>query len=441
MLLMRQKGTGSFDRKTLTWRLRNKGIHITVRQLGKRYGVTWQSSTPSQLERETASYWNKYRQELQDTEYEQRLAAHPLRRRIQSIEAVISRLGADNRFTDELDALKAELSELQAVDEFTEWKYHDTPIVPPDIPEYYSRLVKLGLVDVTDDYTVGILNESAAKPQPQQNKSSIIKEVQDYVERYKMKSKSTKSWYNVYRSLKHLTDVTGDIPAEDVTAQHYRKVYSYLNNESYSPNTKDERMKTIKSFLHKVAIDNGLTAYGFIHNKDYTFQRVEGDKEQYTIDQVKIALNNATGDIRTALLLGLNCGFITGDIVTMTPDMISGDYIIRSRDKLKHQHKAIQGSWLMWSETKKSLKFGIKGIKEKYHVFAEKYNLPSHKALRKTTTQVIHDVVQDSDAARLFRCERLHGTHGISYIKNFTPAQVKRLAEALKKVAEYYGLS
>lgn len=441
MVIMRAKGTGSFDPKTKTWRLRSKGIHITVRQLANHYGVTWQSSSPAQLERETVSFWRKYLQDIEDTEYEQRKAVHPLRRRIQSIEAAISRLKADNRFTAELAALREELTEAVAVDESTEHLYHDTPIVPPDLPEHITTGVKLGIFDTTDEFTTSWLNELVEQQQPQQkNKTSIVKEAQSYIERFKIKSKSTRSWRNIDRALQHLLDITGDIDVEDVTAQHYRQLYCYLNDEGYSANTKNAKLQTIRTFLERLVADYNIVTYGFLRNKDYTFTKTDGDKEKYTLEQVQIALENATGEIRTALLLGLNCGFYFGDIETMTPDMIVDNHIIRSRDKLKHQ-KAIQGSWLMWDETQNNLKFNIKCLKKKYRVFAEKYNLPSHKALRKTTAQVIHDVVGDAEASRLFRCEKLHGTHGSHYITDFSPAQVKRLDKALKRVEKYYGIS
>src|SRR4051794_37660843 len=66
MAKARARNTGSFDHKTKCWRLRGRGIHATVRQLSERYGVEFRAETPAQLERETAPYWRRYMQDIED---------------------------------------------------------------------------------------------------------------------------------------------------------------------------------------------------------------------------------------------------------------------------------------------------------------------------------------------------------------------------------------
>ena len=60
--------------------------------------------------------------------------------------------------------------------------------------------------------------------------------------------------------------------------------------------------------------------------------------------------------------------------------------------------------------------------------------MPEHKALRKTTAQVIQDHKElGEEESLLFRGESRQGTHHKNYIKKYTSEQVAKLDDALRK--------
>jgi hypothetical protein len=63
---------------------------------------------------------------------------------------------------------------------------------------------------------------------------------------------------------------------------------------------------------------------------------------------------------------------------------------------------------------------------------SEAHSLPSHKALRKTVTQIIQDEVGEEEA-RLYRGEPGIGTHHRNYVRPYSPTQVAKLDAALEK--------
>jgi hypothetical protein len=123
--------------------------------------------------------------------------------------------------------------------------------------------------------------------------------------------------------------------------------------------------------------------------------------------------------------------------------MVKDNHLSFIRAKNRHKTSPVKGCFLLWPETVKLLRFdNLNGrkLQEAYTAFAKLHQLPSHKALRKTTTQVIEDKLKDERAARLFRAEKLDGNHGRSYVQNFTPDQVETLDNALRAVGKIYGL-
>ncbi len=62
-------------------------------------------------------------------------------------------------------------------------------------------------------------------------------------------------------------------------------------------------------------------------------------------------------------------------------------------EELAHKKNRVKPVWLVWPETKEAMAFGIKprDLQREWDDFRKKYNLPEHKALRKTTAQVIQD--------------------------------------------------
>jgi hypothetical protein len=139
---------------------------------------------------------------------------------------------------------------------------------------------------------------------------------------------------------------------------------------------------------------------------------------------------------RTALLLGLNCGFTKADIGELVEQehvINGGTHISKVRSRLRHKKTKVKPVWWLWPETKVALQFGLpsRDVDREYTKFRTKFNLPEHKALRKTTAQVIEDHVAEYESM-LFRGESKSGTHHKNYIKKYTPEQVAKLDAALQ---------
>ncbi|MFQ3651912.1 MAG: hypothetical protein SNJ75_16440 [Gemmataceae bacterium] len=357
---MRAKNTGSFDHSTKSWRLRHKGVQISIRQLSKRYGV---QIAPS--ERASAPYWRRFLQDM-----------------------------ADGITT--------------------------APLMP--------------------------LERSQMPPERQQRPQTITNIRTDADAFYAQhNAKRHKGKFQVRQALDVVLTATGDIPPEQVTVDHARRMHQFIeDNANWGQTTKSNIGRMVREFLNTVAAERNITTYGFLQNKRLLrWKRPKGRKVQYTLDDVKTALQHAEGEVRYALLCGLNFGAVAGDMRTITEDMVKGNHLIRSRQKLNHLDEPVVGSWLIWAETRQLLEGcrTARKLEAKYNEFAKQHGLPTHKALRKTTAQMITDVLKNELASRLFRGEATKGTHGSNYICDFTPLQVEQLDEALVKVGQLYGVN
>lgn len=438
---VRRKGTGGFDRSTLTWKLRRKGqppITASIKKLRELYGEDIPATADG-----SRKHWRRYLQDQLDqieaqrkASLAQRKASSPLQERIASIERFIGEFQAQNRPTDELERL---LEDAASVGE-GDIDHYDTPMLHPDLVDIET----VGGVEV-DDYLVRRLNSlvpvvSTPKPTPTPVDRLRV-EADKYIEQYRRRGH--KGWYQVRQSLDMFCKIAGDIRVQDVTVQPYRDyIGAVISEDRWGEQTQYNLYRLLKEFLRGVEADYNLN-YGFLRNKKYNLPRPDGQKVQFTLDQVQTALRHATGATRLMLLLGLNCGQITGDMVTNTTDMVKDGRLVRCRAKLRHRKNAVVGSWLLWSETAEFLdRHSLTGWQcfDLWYTFKDQHGLPEHKALRKTTTQVIQDQLKDEYGARLFRGEAVGGTHGKHYVRSFTPEQIAHLDGVLKKVAVIYGL-
>jgi hypothetical protein len=174
--IVRAKNTGTFDRTVKAWRIKGRGIQASVRQLSKRYGVEFKGDTPAQLEKETAPYWRRYLQDIEDDHRQARKAASPLQGRIQSIEAMIARLKLDNRPTDDLERLLTQAINTPAHD----IDAADIPVLHPDA----DTLARLTDIDTTDPLTVGLLNNLIPTPARTPTKDSLRHEADIFIDRH-----------------------------------------------------------------------------------------------------------------------------------------------------------------------------------------------------------------------------------------------------------------
>jgi hypothetical protein len=423
---MRRKGSGTFDTTTKTWRLRTKGVQVSVKQLSDKYGIPITPTKQGSL-----AYWRKYLQEWEDTQQAVRKASSPLQERIRSIEAMIERLKAEGLPTTELEAALTVAVNTPPHD-------IDAADIPVYHPQAHAAARSLG-IDEADGYDMAMLaNLIPARPKPA--KDSIRHEASVFRQRYE--AKKHKGRFQVRQAVDLFLSITGDISIHGINVHHYRQYrQAVIDHASWGARTKVNILRTVKQLLKRIEVDHGVN-YSFLRNPDYNLPEPDGQKVQYTLEQVKTALAHAQGDIRLALLLGLNTGAYWGDMKLLTPDNLQSNHLRYARAKLKHKANPVTGSWLLWGETQKCLKFPVQAgwkMQGEYTAFRRKYDLPEHKALRKTVAQLIQDHVGETEA-RLYRCETAEGTHGKNYIRAYTPEQVAKLDAALRTVGKLLGI-
>jgi len=437
---VRVYGTGSFDNKTKTWRLKGKGISRSVRQLNKQYG-----KNVARTELASRSLWNKYLQDLSAQSFTDRVSDSPLSNRIKSIQAMISRFQLENRPQDDIKQLESMLADCIAVP-IHNIDVADVPIVHPDRQLIVDMLGLHG-----DELAIGLINQTVQTSQKINQPiaaDSLLNEAKQYIER--RRKTNPKDAGSIKISLDLFSKITGDISIKDINAGHYRRYTDAVKDtQTWGERTKYNHQQHIRTFLQRLETDFTLR-YGFLQNKDYQLFCPEGRKEQWTIEQVKSALNIATGDIRLALLLGLNAGLYWSDIFDTTRDHFdNGIWLTRDRVKNRRRDKpSIIGSWLLWDETKELMKFSDSGnliIPPRTQVnfnsdFCKLNGFPSHKALRKTTAQIIQDDTKHGlEVAMSFRNESIGGGHGKFYSTK-TSAEVNNISKALIMVADIFGL-
>ncbi len=259
----------------------------------------------------------------------------------------------------------------------------------------------------------------------------IGKEIADYIER--QSSKTERPTTDLRLALELLQSVTGNISVNSITVDHWRQFFDKVNASELAPRTRYNRWKLAKGFLRSLQVDHDLN-WTWLENRKYSFQMPQGNKIQWTFEQVRIALDNATGITKTALLLGLNFGWYVGDIAQFVPNHFDGLRVNKARQKLHKDEDAMICSHLCWKETQDAFQHGLlqSSIAKAFQAFAKQYQLPVHKALRKTVSQWIDDYCGE-EAARLYRGERASGNHGKFYIR-LTEPQKQKLDSALNMV-------
>lgn len=422
MIDVRAKNQGTWDRTTGCWRVKHRKIQKSPSQLANIFNTqvpnTKEGSRP---------FWNRFLASIEQQQQEVRKRQSPLQERIRSLETLISQFREEKRPCEDLEAELRRCINIPSHDTDTA----DIPVLHPDMKTVAAFLGE-------DEFITRLLNSLAPKPIPKAE--SLQAEVDAFIERHK--AKGHKGWYSVKTALDLFTQATGKIRLQDITVQHYRKFIELVNAyATWGERSKANAQRCINTFLKRLGADHNIS-YGFIRNPEYQRSVPDGQRLQYTIEEVKTALQQATGINRTALLLGLNCGFYWGDMTELQEKHFDGNRINKGRAKNNHKKTKIVGSWLLWEDTKKHLQYGLTKLElqREWMKFMAKHSLPEHKALRKTVAQWIHDHVGEEEA-RLYRCEKGNGTHHTNYIKPFSPAQMAKLDKALMQLAKLLGLT
>ncbi len=161
--------------------------------------------------------------------------------------------------------------------------------------------------DTSPEIKEYLIQQVAPKPVP---KNEALKtEIEATVSR--TKNRGGKGWFQVRQHLDMIVAITGDVAFKDITVQHYREYHKKVTGSGWSQRTQANAMRCINTFLKRLEVDHDLR-FGFRQNREYQITAGEGRKVQYDLAQVNTALQHATGVARTALLLGLNCGFSWG---------------------------------------------------------------------------------------------------------------------------------
>jgi hypothetical protein len=413
---VRKKGTGTWDITQNRWELKKLGIRMTPKQLADALGEPVPEGKIA-----SRPFWDKYLAAFQRADTAKKRQRSHLQERLRSLDIIIESLEAESR---DATAFKKEREYVLSVPEW-DIDHADFPAIHPDAK---SELSLLGL-DENDELAVRVLNSHYLKKAPV--KGGVKQEADRYIDTKKGKDKS-----NQRAAIDLFTQACGNILVTEITIDHYRKFFALLKKQdNWNDTSKAKNQGRVHTFLHALETDHNHPM-PWIGDKRHMLEVPEGDKVQYTIEQVRTALANATGVARTALLLGLNCGFTKADIGELVEQehvIDGGTHISKVRSKLKHKKTKVKPVWWLWPETAAALQFGLtsRDVDREYTKFRMKFNLPEHKALRKTTAQVIEDHVGESESL-LFRGESKGGTHYKHYIKKYTPEQVAKLDAALK---------
>lgn len=418
MCELRKKGTGTWDYTQNRWELKGRGIRKTPTQLaailGERVPEGKIASRP---------FWEKFLAGLERADEQKKRQQTRLQERLRSLDDIIESMEAESR-----DATPF-IKERKHVLSVPEWDidHADFPVAHPDAE---GELALLGLE--ADELAVRILNSHHVKTRPQ--KGSVKQEAEKYLTTKKGKDK-----HNQRAALDVFLKACGSITVKEITIDHYRKFLELLAGmTNWNETTRAKNQGRVHTFLHALETDHNHPM-PWIGDKRHMLVVPEGDKIQYTIEEVRTALANADGIARTALLLGLNCGFYASDIVELKAEHVinDGKHISKVRKKMAHKRSRVKPVWFIWAETKEALTFGIKlrDLRREWDKFRERFGLPEHKALRKTTAQIIQDHVGEEESL-LFRGESRQGTHHKNYIKKYTPEQVEKLDKALRKARE-----
>ncbi len=414
---VRKKGTGTWDFTQDRWELKKLGLRKTPKQLADILGEPVPEGKIA-----SRPYWERFLAVVRHGQQKKKRQASHLQERLRSLDTIIESLEAESR---DATAFKKERDYVLSIPE-GDIDHADFPAIHPDANDDLSIL---GLED--DELAVRVMNRLHIKKAPAKGG------VKDEADRY-IATKKGKDKYNQRAAIDIFVKACGNITVKEITIDHYRAFLKLLaQQDNWNDTSKAKNQGRVHTFLHALETDHNHPM-PWIGDKRHMLEVPEGDKVQYTIEEVRTALANATGIARTALLMGLNFGFYASDIVELAAEHISDDgtHVSKVRKKLAHKKNRVKPVWLIWPETKEAMTFGIKyrDLQREWDNFRKKFGLPEHKALRKTTAQVIQDHKElGEEESLLFRGESRQGTHHKNYIKKYTPEQVAKLDDALRE--------
>jgi hypothetical protein len=428
---MAKHGNGTYDHEKQQWKVRTKEVRAsaTIRQLREMFKEEIPAS-----ERESRPYWLRYLKAIR-----QQVA---LRQADEELEA------AKLMFADREPGAYSPFEKDPVTGEVRRKKPIAGEILP--ILNGTAQALDPNTSGAARDTVLAELQRKINPPVP--DTESLKKEIETYVARYK--KKKNKQWYDIQRALDLFFEATGNISLKAIDVHHYRKFLEFLDREQqehkWTDRTKQNRQRVVHTFLKHLECDHEDLRFPFIRNKKYRIHTPPPEQIKYTLEQVRLALQHATGLQRVGLMFGLNCGFYWSDIAELQPKHFDGTHITKARAKNKRDgvQKGFMSKWKLWPEAVEVLQYGFDPVTQRkdykayrgrleraYQQLREKFDLPEQMALRKTVAQWIQELAGEEESRILYRAEG-YGTHYDSYVCNLTPDQVGKLDRALDKVRE-----
>jgi len=278
---MRRYGTGTYNHVSCVWRLKelkNKdGLVIrpnlakSTKQLGDILGVDVPKS-----EAGSRPYWMRFLHMMKDIQQKAKAAKSPVPERIRSLESLIVDFKSMGRDTSSLEiALRDALS-------VPEWDsdHSDGPILHPDLEASGMILESVGNLD---DVTIRVLNSLA--PKPIASKDSLFAEIDRYIG---LKANSpARVLSSIIQALGHFKEVAGPIRVKDIDSTVWAKWHSFVtDNQKWGEQSKHNVDKACRTFLNHLSAKDNLH-FGFLKVKEFKFPAPEGQKIQWTLEQVR----------------------------------------------------------------------------------------------------------------------------------------------------------
>lgn len=376
-----------YDRDQKKWKLRTKDLTISMSlvQLSDWSGVELTEA------RQSAPYWSKYKRAMLDRVAALRVAATP-----------IGMGYGGNGFSISVPNFAGESSE-----ELTKrnWKPVFKPVEPTKDLKY---------------------------------------EVAEYI---------NKKGGNYKNHLQLFLDCVGTMEVASFNLDQYRKWLSWVeSNHTGSEQTSKNRIKSVKTFLKNLEQLHNLD-FRFLRSSDLHLIKIENTEkrnladEYWTLDEIKLAIKEATGLARFSLLMGLNAGCYDSDIAGdyFTTDKIKDGYYHSGRAKnlRRGTQKGGTGVWRLWHETIASVvpNANKRTMRDHFRQLRVRLGITkTQEGLRKTIANEIQHRFGE-ETSRLYRAEFTNDTHHTSYVDIKDERRFVRLSEALDHIGNWLGLS
>jgi integrase len=149
-----------------------------------------------------------------------------------------------------------------------------------------------------------------------------------------------------------------DIPIAKLKEDMVEKYYHDIGMSYKSDSTRATHLITLKMFIRHVYGRRLIELPRNLTSSELRFSIHPQSITTFSINQIKMLLEKATGQTKLHILLALNCGIGGSDIATLSQDDIDWDngVITRKRSKTRTKKNVPTVSYRLWSQTLALLK-------------------------------------------------------------------------------------